>query len=260
MHDNKPNFIAVVTVSSIGAILFLIFFVLFVNSYLGFDLSYEDLSYEELTFDRYEFISGRNARYDIFVKEYSKPLEVSNITQKGLKRIALTQLKENDVVKVYYRESSDDDYQFTLCEIKSDDVTVLSLSDYVAVNKSNQVIGMVICPIMSFLCLSIIFIFIRLSKTLKKHEIDKNDLGVVRIEYEVDGNVIQIFNSPSVCSLVINGAIADQYFGIVATRFTLNGHVTVNDKKIPVEAKMGHLNMRLYYNGELVAKEFMGLG
>ena len=47
---------------------------------------------------------------------------------------------------------------------------------------------------------------------------------------------------------------------MVATRFTLKGHATANESKIPVEAKMGFLNMHLYYNGTLVAKKFMGLG
>ena len=35
---------------------------------------------------------------------------------------------------------------------------------------------------------------------------------------------------------------------------------TANRGKITVEAKLGFANMRLYYNGHLVAKKFMGFG
>ena len=87
------------------------------------------------------------------------------------------------------------------------------------------------------------------------------DLGKIRIEYKENDNVVQIYNSPQACSLVINGKVVDQYLGLVATRFCLKGEIDFsNEPQITVEAKMGFLNMRLYYNGRLVAKKFMGLG
>lgn len=86
------------------------------------------------------------------------------------------------------------------------------------------------------------------------------DLGQVRMEYESHGNIIQVYNSVNACSLVINGQIVDQYLGVVATKFCLKGSILVDDQEVVVEAKMGHLNMRLYYDGVEVAKEFMGLG
>lgn len=85
-------------------------------------------------------------------------------------------------------------------------------------------------------------------------------LGKLRIEYKQDGNVIQIYNSPTVCSLVINGKVAKQYVGEVATRFVLNGTIEKDDEKIQIEAKMGFFNMRLFYNGVCVAKKFMAFG
>lgn len=86
------------------------------------------------------------------------------------------------------------------------------------------------------------------------------DLGGLRLEHREDGNVIQLFNSPKVCSLVINNQVVDQYLGLIATRFCLKGEIDSFGGKIIVEAKMGFFNMRLYYNGRLVGKEFMGLG
>ncbi len=85
-------------------------------------------------------------------------------------------------------------------------------------------------------------------------------LGKLRIECRQDGNLIQIYNSPTVCSLVINYKVVAQYTGMVATRFVLKGVVKRGDEEILVEAKMGFCNMRLFYNGELVAKKFMAFG
>ena len=86
------------------------------------------------------------------------------------------------------------------------------------------------------------------------------DLGKIRIEYKENDNIIQIYNSPQACSLVINNKVVDQYLGLVATRFCLKGEINTENELITVEAKMGYFNMRLYYNGRLVAKKFMGLG
>jgi len=51
------------------------------------------------------------------------------------------------------------------------------------------------------------------------------DLGKIRIEYKKDNNVIKIYNSPFVCSLVINGIVVDQYMGAVAWPFILHGTI-----------------------------------
>ena len=79
------------------------------------------------------------------------------------------------------------------------------------------------------------------------------DLGKIRIEYKKDNNVIRIYNSPFVCSLVINGKVVDQYIGAVAKPFILHG-------TIYVAAKMGWFYMKLIYNGEIVAKKFLAFG
>ena len=86
------------------------------------------------------------------------------------------------------------------------------------------------------------------------------DLGKLKIEYKRDGNTVQIFNSPTVCSLVINGRVADTYNGMVATKFILEGTIDQNGEQIIVAALMGHLFMELYYGNKRVAKKFMGLG
>lgn len=86
------------------------------------------------------------------------------------------------------------------------------------------------------------------------------ELAELKIEYKQDGNVVQIYNSLNVCSLMINGVVVDMYKGVIASRFVLKGSIEKDGNVIPVEAKMGFVNMRLFYNGVLVAKKFMGLG
>lgn len=85
-------------------------------------------------------------------------------------------------------------------------------------------------------------------------------LGNLRIEYRQDGNLIQLFNSAEVCSLVINGEIVDRYNGFILTRFILKGTISFDESTIEVQAKMGFFFMTLYYNDKRVAKKFMGLG
>ena len=55
---------------------------------------------------------------------------------------------------------------------------------------------------------------------------------------------------------MINNEVVDQYLGVVAGLFCLKGEIDGNI----VEAKMGFVNMKLYYNGKLIKKTFMGLG
>ena len=86
------------------------------------------------------------------------------------------------------------------------------------------------------------------------------ELGRLRIEYEKDGDLIQLYNSPKVCSLVINGNVVDEYIGLIAGMFVLKGTIEKEDKTVLVEAKMGLVNMRLFYDGVCVAKKFMGFG
>ena len=86
-------------------------------------------------------------------------------------------------------------------------------------------------------------------------------LGKLKMEYERDGNVVQVYNAPTVCSLVINGEVVDEYRGLVAGRFVLEGQIECEgEEPIPVEAKMGFLFMSLFYGNVLVGKKFMGFG
>ena len=88
----------------------------------------------------------------------------------------------------------------------------------------------------------------------------KDDLGVLKIEEIVDGNVVRVFNSPNCCTLVINDKAVDEYIGVIAFNFRLSGSFNIGDRVVPVEAKMGAFYMKLYIDGKLVRSIFMGLG
>jgi len=244
---------------------------LFINCiklYSAFDIDYNDLRYAELTFEKYELIKKYKSGdfYEIYFEEYDKPFEISSITKKEVDKNLLNNLKYKDKVKVYFIDNSSQKYPYEICEMKSKNAILLELSNFKDANQENQVVGMIMCPIMilAVLCLMILYIrWVCNEKTLLSQIKEKKEseiLGKVKIEYIKDENTIRIYNSLEMCSLVINGNVVDKYIGFVSAPFCLKGKIISNDKVVLVEAKMGHLFMKLYYDGKVVCKKFMGLG
>lgn len=237
-----------------------LFTFMFLNSfyfYNEFDLDYGDLIYEELTFDRFEKKRAYKSsiRYEIYFNEYDKPFEISTISNKKLDKEALKSLNEGAIIKVYYCDTSNRNYDYEICEFSSESTMILSLADYVKTNQNNQIAGMIVCPILILISAFLIFIFVRYIKA-----IDDEGLGKIKIKYIDGGNVIRVYNSFDNCTLVINDKIVDRHYGIVSDKFELKGKIKVGDKKIPVKAVMSSFNIRLYYDGKMVGKKFMGFG
>lgn len=260
----KIDLIVIITILSLCSVLFSWLFIHCINLYNSFDVQYSELVSEELTFNRYETIPMARGGdiYEIYFEEYDHPFEVSRITQKELNKKELAKLTKGTIFNVFYRDSDSKKYEFEICEMKSDSVIILALSDFVRVNQNNQIVGIILCPILVGICIFLIVIFIKLGKSKLKKYNDFNSiiLGELKIEYKDGNNIVQIYNSPEVCSLVINDKVIDQFFGLVASTFTLKGKIEENGKVILIEAKMGYANMKLYYDGKLVKKIFMGLG
>ena len=247
-----------------------------IRAYSEFDVDYSDLSYQELTFVRYQKIRLRRAdyryvnyRYVIYVEEYEKPLEISNISDRRLDKEKLENLHRNQTLQVYLRPSNLRDYDYEICEFACGSDMLLSLSDYVATNQSNQRVGMILCPCMIAMCifLGVVMIVVIKIITVESDYItvmtvarDEKKVGKVRMQYVVDGNVIQVCKYIGMCSLVVNGKVVDRHTGIGEHKYLLFDEWTVDGKKYLVEAQMGYVNMRLYCNGKLVAKKFMGFG
>lgn len=260
----KIDLIVIITILSLCSVLFSWLFINCINLYNSFDVQYSELMSEKLTFNRYETIPMARGGdiYEIYFEEYDHPFEVSRITQKELNKKELAKLTKGTTFNVFYRDSDSKKYEFEICEMKSDSVIILTLSDFVRVNQNNQIVGMILCPILVGIDIFLIVIFIKLGKSelIPYNDFNSNNLGKLKIEYKAGNNIVQIYNSPKVCSLVINDKVIDQFFGLVASTFTLKGEIEDDGKVILIKAEMGYANMKLYYDGKLVKKIFMGLG
>ena len=134
---------------ALACILFLWLFINSISLLNHFNtLKVEDLTQEQLTFQRYERVSGRKSTmYEIYVHEYTKPLVIDNISIDGMDRDALESLTPNTVVTVYYCETTVKDYDYEICQLTADSVSVLQFDDYINANKGNQTLGVIISPI-----------------------------------------------------------------------------------------------------------------
>ena len=270
MADNykgeKIRLIFIVAFFSCISAMFLFLFFNSISLYSEFDVEYSELACEELTFSKYEKLDGykTDKKYVVYFEEYEKPFEISTISDGKLDKTSLANLKKGQSIKVFYTESSSRKYDYEICEFSHDDVVLLSLSDYVETNQRNQMAGMIVSPILVIIGLFLDGVFIYLFKASNSsvglNKNTKKKLGKIKIEY-VDGeNTIRIYNSPNVCSLVINGKVVDQEVGLVAALFSLNGSIEKEGQTVPIEARMGSLNIRLYVDGKCVGKAFMGFG
>jgi hypothetical protein len=128
------------TKSKIGIIMLIIvmiactvlFSVLFINCfrfYSEFDIGYDELFYEELTFEKYEIIEKLKGGdiYEIYFKEYSEPFNISNIVTSAIDKNALARLKPGEKADVYYRDTSNRNYNYTICEMTCGASQILSL-------------------------------------------------------------------------------------------------------------------------------------
>ena len=252
---NQRIRMAILVISIISTIIIAAFFFDCIRDYSEYSENNLNLAREELTYEKYEKRHNRGGWYfDLYVKEYEEPFRIDTITSKGLDKINLSKLTEGDLLRIAFSQRFGE-----ICEISCKDIMILSASDYVKANQNNEIIGMVFLPF-AFLCvLFLAWAFIRAIEPTT----DNEGLGKIRIEYVAQGNVIRIYHSRHVCSLVINGQVFDQHHGVYGTHFCLKGIIGMmkaGGKTIHVEAKMGFFHMRLFCNGQLVAKKFMAFG
>lgn len=226
-----------------------------IRDYSQFDEDNLSFVHEELTFEKFEERHSRSGWYLVLhFKEYEEPFPIFTVTSKVVSKVNLRSLAENDILDVTFCKEFDD-----ICEISHNGVMILSKSDYIKANQNNQIMGM-ICCLCGLLCvLFLAWVFIRAIEPSTSN----GGLGEIRIEYIIKGNVIRIYHSRHVCSLVINDQIFDQHHGVYGSNFCLKGIIGMmkaGGKTIRVEAKMGFCHMRLYCNGQQVAKKFMAFG
>lgn len=139
-------------------IVFLVISGMFVYCFFGsikahseFALEYDDLRYADLTFNHYERVGvGKSGHeYKIYFKEYAEPFQVDQITVKKFNEKELKRISDQAVLRVYYQESFSKKYEYRICEMHHENVALLTLDDYIRVNQNNQVIGMIVAPILA---------------------------------------------------------------------------------------------------------------
>lgn len=272
---NKIGFYFLIMVMLMCSGLFVFLFINCIKLYHSFDLSYDDVIYEELTFLDYD---SNGELKEVYVKEYETPFLIDSISFSSFDIKTLEKLESNEVIKVYYIETSTKDYQYELCEVKVNNTYLLTLQDYVKENRNNQRLGMVFCPVLIVSAIVLIVVFL---KILYKNRIYLGDivyaedhyveqvkegyeslkLGKVKIEYQEYSDTIQVYNSFNLCSLVINGKVYDQFIGVMATKFTLQAKVENSFRQMmDVKVVMDGINLKLYINDKKVAKKFIALG
>ncbi|MDR1940441.1 MAG: hypothetical protein LBQ40_06610 [Clostridiales bacterium] len=85
-------------------------------------------------------------------------------------------------------------------------------------------------------------------------------LGRKKIEVSIDGNLIQVFNSPTRLSLLVNGKTVEFFDGMVAPRFLLTTKIKTKEGTKTVSLAMGGFFLRLYCDNVLLAKKFAAFG
>ena len=252
---NKRIRITIIVMFIISTIIIAAFFFDCIHDYSEYSEDNLNLASEELTFEKYEERHNRGGWYfDLYVKENEEPFRIDTITSKGLNKGNLSKLIDGDLLRISISQNFGE-----ICEISCNEVVILSASDYVKANRNNEIIGMIFLPFIFLCVLFLTWVFIRAIEPIT----DNEGLGKIRIEYIVKGNVIRIYHSGHVCSLVINDQIFDQHHGVFGAHFCLKGIIGMmktGGKTIHVEAQMGVFHMRLYCNGQLVAKKFMAFG
>ena len=145
----------------LNAVVFLLMFVfcgfLLVNCIIGYkNLDCEELTYEELTFEKYSRINRyrRSDTFEIYFAEYDEIFEVDNIATRKLNKTQLDNLKAGDRVKVYYKSSHSRKYDYVICGLSDSNIAYLDFNDYKAENKSNYIVGMILCSIFMLLLIA----------------------------------------------------------------------------------------------------------
>ena len=168
----KIGSIVIVALLLSGIVLFTFLLINTITGYPQYDITYRDLIYQELTFERYERISqGKSGyAYDIYFREYESPFRIYSFITKKVDKVALSQLDEAKTVQVYLHKLTDNQGEYLeLCELHDNQISILSLSDYVKANQSNLLWGVVSCSFFILDCLFLLWMFTRMFKKRTKN-------------------------------------------------------------------------------------------
>ena len=235
------------------------------------DFSYDDVVFGQFYFEKVERVEsgiGQHKRYynKVHFKDTTAEFYFSSIVYDEVDKDQLKAL-ENTVVNIYYEKLATK-RGYEICEISNGGTIVaLSLDDYVKAYKGNQTLAYVLGATFALIGVVLLWYF---SKGYYQENADS--LGKLKIEYTADTNKICFYVSLLGCALVINDKV------VYRTKRDINAQVSrfnrpaikavhfkaeVNDlysNNIPVELMLskGENVAKLYYDGKLVGKKFIG--
>ena len=178
---SRAKILAIFCVLLALTVLFVCLLVANIEKYSSLDITYASVRCESLSLDHYTKKTHARAGVDyvIYVKEYDVPFEFLGVSEDVLDRDALEALNEGDAITVCFRPEGTADLYYEICEISHGGVTILSLSDYIAFNRADCILGFVFCPflILCLLFLMWIFCYLPLIVTKEKEEKRKRRLS-----------------------------------------------------------------------------------
>ena len=162
------DLILIIILISGGFILSSLGFIHTIQEYTRIEnISRNDLQYEKLTFEKYEVVEVYKVGtvYEIYFEEYKEAFCVHPIIQKALNKETIKKLEKGTKLEIYYTNStiknSSVSYISEICEMKNHSNICLALEDYKSVNQDNQIMGMIICPIVFIFTTVLLFLIIK---------------------------------------------------------------------------------------------------
>ena len=212
---------------ALACILFLWMFVSCIFGYGDYNkMQVDDLMQEQLTFQRYEYVGSRKSkRYEIYFTEYEKPFVVDSIADSKMDRDALKSLTPNTVVTVYYDNTSRRDYDYEICHLTTENLSVLTFDDYINANKSNQIVGMVVSPIMVGAAICLIVIFKKFSNDIDEPLTEQDKRMMKYLDYTIENKKQVLASQTCRCANCLA-----TFSGAEVTEFTDKGKTAICPK------------------------------
>ena len=127
------------------SLMFIFWFIGSINYLNASKTTYEDLIYGEFTVEGIrEITDAENSMYYIDVIEDEKNIKVNNLLTDKKVSDGILSLKSGDMIYCYFISNSS---YYEIVELKTDNITILSLDDYNEIYNRQGTLGIVISPI-----------------------------------------------------------------------------------------------------------------
>ncbi len=217
----------------------------------------KSLTHKQLTVEKAKQIrTGRRRdiiQYQIIFKEMDDTFIIESRMLTKLKENASFNLHSGDVLSVYYKPSYTK-FKYKICALNKEDTTIFSINDYIEEGRDGH-----IAIVIMFGVLLLIFLFFAIYSLVSLIKTkNPESLGKKIIEYYVDCNLIEVYNSPICCSLLVNNKVvsqdwvADRSLGAEMHMFH---YIQRSDRRISILVNQELFTISLYYDNKLVAKK-----